>query len=192
MVRRFFEVKIINKILDEEYIQVKARYKDTVERLQQMQTLSEVSISSGQPLTFRCNDKGQFEVGASDGKFFNGKYGIIGTYRVEGEVCQINEKTVVKIRLICKQILRLILITLSTLCAIASILLLFKNLFVGANVDGVMPRVYSITIFLVISILADAIFIHGIFTQKTHKTEDLELMKAEILKRIEAVENWDK
>ena len=185
-------MKFIDKILEEEYLQVNIGYKDVVERLQQMQTLSEVRVSSGQQLTFRCNTKGEFEVGASDGKFFNGKYGIIGTYRAEGEVCQINEKTVVKIRLICKQFLRLILVALATLCAFASILLLIKTLFVGSLSGIVLSRLYSTIIFLVISVFADAFFIYGIFAQKTHKTKDLELMKNEILKRIEAVEKWDK
>ena len=122
--RNFF-----NKILDEEYIQIKVGYQKAIERFQQLPTLCEQKLSLDGTAAFNCKKNGIFEIGYGRKSVFEKDPCVVGTCRIVGEIFLLNGKTVIKLRSYLKRFTMFLLLLSSfiTICTAVFLLILLKK-----------------------------------------------------------------
>ena len=141
--------KFFNKILDEEYILIKAKYKDTVERFQQMPNLCDRKLSLNKKMAYNCKKNGIFQIGYGSTTLFEKESEVIGTYRIIGEVVLLNGKTVIKLSSCFKTFWLFIYLLSSFLTVCVALFLINYTFLINKTVENISPfRFYYMIIIL--------------------------------------------
>lgn len=174
-------LKGYGKVLDETVIEVNDTVKGTIEKFRQMCGNSYEQDCNEVTLEFSCSKKGIITVSNPASRHDFGR-----SVFVVGEVAKHNEKTVVKMysiysrfTAVSKAIKTILLISLMPIYFLVSYL----------QFGEITPKALYVFLlglpFLFLDFNQDR-------NEVIHKTEDLEKMKQMVIKRADAVNNWDK
>ncbi|HIZ17407.1 MAG TPA: hypothetical protein H9675_07590 [Firmicutes bacterium] len=186
-------MKSIDKIIDELTMEVDESYQETINKLRQQNGKCAVTDSNQRNLMFYCTKKGKMGIIETD--YFGHRRFYIDhlwlselrsrTYYVTGKVLTENGKTVVKIYSFYSRAFlsnRIFGILLN----VVFIVFLFAILFLSGNPITVKDILIIIALGLIFSV-----FDFAIFKELKNKETDLEIMKNEIIKRVNAIKRWD-
>ena len=169
------------KVLDESVIEVNDTVKGTIEKFRQMRGNSYEEDCNEATLEFSCSKKGIIEVSNPASRHDFGRSAF-----VVGEVTEHNGKTVVKMysiysrfTAVSKAIKSILLVSFLAIYFLVSFL----------QFGEITPKALYV-------VLLGVPFFFFCFNQDRneviYKTEDLEKMKQMVIKRVKAVNNWDK
>ncbi|MBQ7302377.1 MAG: hypothetical protein IJW89_02205 [Clostridia bacterium] len=175
------------KILDKQVIDVRETREKTIERLMAQRGRCRESDSQGTPLGFSCTEDGEFTIYNSVSRKSGNR---VRMYSVRGEVFSENGKTKVAIYTVHHRPAR----WGKWVTLFAALLIwgwyILQALFSPPEADTSVLTRYI----LVGSLVTVGIIIAAFSTNKKEeqfRTQDIEIMKNEIVRRIEAVEHWD-
>ncbi len=168
------------EILEETSLTLKESRADVISKLMQMQGCCRNEDSQKETLFFSCYKDGTFYVNTNYRRREN------KTYYIQGEVVEENGKTIIKIYSVHEKtnvVFRFITLAFILLCIIGIILLYFY-----ADILLAKELFASIATFAVVLI----IFLYKGKNEVKNKNVDFDIMKQEVINRVEAVKNWDK
>lgn len=174
------------RILDTTEIEINESVETTIERLLALQGTCRDEDSSQHPLEFICSKKGKFSVNSrcqslnSDSNIYSYK-----TYFIKGKVVNQNNKTKILIHTVKDNTVKF-----------------FKGFYAIANffllLVFIISQIYRKELFSWASVistisLAIAIFLcfHQNENDEYYKHSDIEIMKSEVIRRVEAVKRWN-
>lgn len=174
--------RLFTEIIDETVIELDVDFEDTVERLIDQEGICRTTDSQDIPFIFDCDGKGRFSVFNAVGYRSDFAQRI---YSVEGEVKSEDGKTKVYIYTLYDRSAR-------WSRYFGAVLYL---LFMVAYILFICFRTEPLQLFDFIFIAVYSLFIARIFfhtnKEKLNKTNDIEIMKSEIIRRVEAIKRWD-
>ena len=168
-----------NEILDETTIQVNDSYQDTINKLRLQNGLCRKTNFDEEKLRFKCSKKGKIIVDNNSLLSYIGGY----KYYAAGEVLVEDGKTVVKVYSInarYRVIFHSLIAVLLTLLFIASFSLFILN-------RSILRLLKTLCVFIFA-----AVDIWGVISEVRRIGVNLDLMKDEIIKRVEAINHWEK
>ena len=170
------------KILDETILESGQSFDTTIDRLMALQGECYQKDSQNEPLAFLCTKKGKLRVGA-----LYSRHRIASnhkTYYVRGQVFTENGKTKVAICTVHDRTA----VFLRWFEVLVLVLVVTFYLFIDFVTR--MPA-----LLLLIELILGVIFLIAMLTHNNamqkNKTADLEIMKSEVIRRVEAVKRWD-
>ncbi len=175
------------EIIDKQIIEVRETREKTIERLIEQRGMCRESDSQGTPLGFTCTEDGELAVYNAVSRRSGNRDRM---YSVRGEVFSENGKTKVAIYTLHHRSARWgKWITLFSALIVWAFYIL-RALFWEPEVDtSVMTRYILVGSFVMVGIIIIAFSTNK--KEGQYKTQDIDIMKNEIIKRIEAVERWD-
>lgn len=177
------ESNFYTKILDETILEVYEPIEETIDKLRAQAGKCRETDCYGQELEFICTKKGKIRVENLSAKN-NHSETSSRIYYVCGEVVEENEKTKVKIYSVHDK---------STVifrhCTIAIHLIVFAVylFFVFSSQNISIKEIFGIFLFILLLLPINLLTVK----EKQNKNTDLEIMKNEIIKRVEAIKRWD-
>ncbi len=175
---------IFTKIIEQSELEIKTDCKTAIERLKAQQGICRETDSRQVTLEFLCHDDGRICVcNYSRNKPRRDPNRL---YSVIGQVTEENGKTKVKIYSLFNR-------TNYILSAVAAILymVVFALYFVTAYKAGIVPGTKDLYL-LIFSVFAILLYPLRFRKQERDKANDLYIMKQEIIKRVNAIDKWDK
>ena len=168
-------------IIDETEIKLNENFEDTVSRLMAQNGVCRSTDSQDMELMFYCDKKGRISV------FNSARRSDVAEriYYIAAEVIDDNGKTKVKIQTLHDRstvTFRIISVVFYLILISVYIVFLFFN-----NSPVTIRELIPIPIFIFLLI---NIFFHTNKENK-NKTDDIDIMKAEIINRVEAVKRWN-
>lgn len=175
---------IFTKIIEQSELEVKADFKTTIERLKDQQGICRETDSRQVTLEFFCHDDGRICICNYSRR--RQRRDTNRLYSVIGQVVTEEEKTKVKIYSIFNRINYF-------LSAVAAVLYLvmFALYFIIAYKAGIVPGTKDLYL-LILSVFAILLYPLSFRKEKRTKEADLYIMKNEIIKRVNAIDKWDK
>lgn len=170
---------IFTRIVDEGTIEVNDTLPGTIDKFRKMQGYCRETDSHDNGIGFQCNKKGKFWVGNIPTHSVYADNGDSRT-RVRGQVMTENGKTVVKIYTVYQSHTK----TAALICNVL-IGLLLCILFVILNVA------FLSIVVIPLCLLSFLYEIYYIDKYKTYIDDDANILKNEVLNRIEAIHHWD-
>ncbi len=171
------------QILDETSITLKESRNVVIDRLIQQNGSCRSNDTYGGYLCFRCDKNGRFRVDDSGNSRYSDRY---RTHYVEGEVLEENGKTVVKIYSVHSKMLKIVRYVTTIIAAIYCICAFILMSYLDS---GISTK-------LVVAVLPVAFVYFIVFSrmnkESKNKSVDFEIMKQEVINRVEAVKLWDK
>lgn len=175
---------IFTKIIEQSELEIKTDCKTAIERLKAQQGICRETDSRQVTLEFLCHDDGRICV--CNYSRHKPRRDPNRLYSVIGQVTEENGKTKIKIYSLFNR-------TNYILSAVAALLylLVVAFYFITAYKAGIVPGTKDLYR-LIFSVLA--IFLYPLVYQKQErdKANDLYIMKQEIIKRVNAIDKWDK
>ncbi len=172
----------LTEIIDEVTIEVDGSYSETINKLRLQTGVCYVTDSNNTELLFKCSKKGEMSIENNVGKknLLNGR-----AYYVIGKVLVENDKTIVKVYSIYSRF-----DLLSRFFAVAVYLITSLLYFIIKLKSG--NPISDKNIFFALALGAFIAVISLSSTKEIHNnTSDLEIMKNEIIKRVEAIKRWE-
>lgn len=162
---------------DETAVELALPRHTVIQRLQQLQGPCSVSDSNEDRLEFTCSAKGHFWI---DNVPTRSRHQAILPYYVAGEVVEENGKTVVTFRAVRRRGSKAVLAVM----LVADLLLILS-----CFLFSLTKRAMLLLAFLMGSLTVSSVLSFG--KKESHCATDTELMKQEVLNRIEAVKRWE-
>lgn len=170
------------KILGETTMEVNESYQNPISKLLLQRGKCSATDSNQLRLRFKCSEKGNIKV---VNNILLPLFLKLRIYYVAGQVLPENNKTVIKIYSVKNRIMffvAILEIALLTIYAASNIFMIFL-----AGLQALAPAVLSFIISAVIDIIIARVY----YNQIVNRKEDLEVMKKELIKRVEAIEHWE-
>lgn len=166
---------------DEVVLEVNDTYQGTINKLRAQQGICSEEAGDGDKLIFQCTKKGKFWIDAN----LDGRYESMSDYRpyyVEGRVLEKDGKTIVEI------------------CSVFDKSNLFYQYFklatwvislVAGIILGIAGEMFFSTSTIILFALSAALLISYLFGGSEYRSSDLNLMREQAIRRVEAIERWD-
>lgn len=166
---------------DEVILEVNDSYQGTINKLQAQQGICSEEAGDGDKLVFRCSKKGKFRIDAD----LDSRNSTISDYRpyyVEGRVLEKDGKTIVEI------------------CSVFDKSNLFYQYFqlvsllislVAGIILGLASESFFSTSTIILLAFSGAMLISFLLSGSEQRTSDLNLMREQAIRRVEAIERWD-
>lgn len=175
------------EIIDKQVIDVRETREKTIERLMAQRGRCRESDSQGTPLGFACTEEGEFAIYNSVSRRSGNR---VRMYSVCGEVFSENGKTKVAIYAVHHRPAR----RGKWVTLFATLIIwgwsVLQALFSPPEADtSVLTRYILVGSLVMVGIIIIAFTTNR--KEEQFRTRDIEIMKNEVIKRIEAVERWD-
>ncbi len=169
---------LFETVYHEEFINVNVEKNELIDKLSQMQGFCTHNDANDNALSFSIDKKGKFAITSP---YLNSRSHTRSVYLKGNVIMSKNNISIIYIKCIRSNI--------GVLCGLGFIGLLIFTLLFCVIYAGIS------WMFLLLSPVFSLIFLPKILrsaNEDTDKFADFEIMKNEILKRVKAVENWDK
>lgn len=161
------KLDIFRKIIDTNTFTIKGNISETISKFQQMGQTSNAKDNEGIALKFACSENGNFRIRSKG----------YSRYYICGDMKQESGKIVITLREVCDY--TMVLLRWVLLIALAA-WVVFRIL-----TNGIPPVSLVAFVALLIAVLKTT------FNEKKNASLDLDIMKKDLIKTIEAVERWD-
>lgn len=176
---------IFTKVIDKTTLEVNESFKDTIDKLRAQQGVCRETDTEGNKLEFSCSKRGKLMVSNTREYGSSSRSANNRMYYVYGKVIRDDEKTKVAIYTVHDRTViysRYFSIIFDFLYLIFTVIMLF--LYKAAIKEIIL-------MFLAVVTLSIFPIVFSSRLEQKYKEKDIEIMKNEIIKRVEAIKRWD-